>query len=249
MKKHYIKLIIWIVSTTAFSQVQGVGINEIVPEQALHLGSSTGTIRVEGFNSTNNVYNGGGADTYPLYADDQGNLTLEFKPLYNSNGSDALDHTTLPGSVVTLLNGDTDGVQVGELFNFTIAVNRPAILEVKYNVSFDIFVNPLETVITDRLARRVNTYFQVNGIGRQYGHSSKCYTGGTADSETGPLFNTCTAYINLPSAGSFVIRFYGEISSGLTGTNAGGGTELPNTGRATCAKFARGNDSLLFRLH
>ncbi|WP_320815953.1 hypothetical protein [Flavobacterium sp.] len=249
MKKKYIQIFFLSFSVLAFSQVPGVGINETVPEQALHLGSSTGTIRVEGFNNTNNVNNGGGTKTYPLYADDKGNLTLEFKPLYNSNGSDALDHAILPGSTVTLLAGDNDGIATGELFNFTIAVNRPAILEVKYNVSIEVFLNPAETVIIDRYARRVNTYFRVNGIGRQYGHSSKCYTGGTADSETGSLFNCCTAYINLPAAGSYTIRFYGEVSSGLTGTNAGGGTEVPNTGRATCAKFARGNDSLLFRLH
>lgn len=249
MKKKYIQIFFLSFSCLVSSQVPGVGINETIPEQAIHLGSSTGTIRVDGLNSTNNTYNGGGTATYPLYVDDQGNLTLEFKPLYNSNGSDALDHAVLPGSTVTLLAGDTDGIATGELFNFTIAVNRPAILEVKYNVSVDVFLNPLETVITDRYARRVNTYFRVNGIGRQYGHSSKCYTSGTADSETGSLFNCCTAYISLPAAGSYVIRFYGEVSSGLTGTNAGGGTEVPNTGRATCAKFARGNDSLLFRLH
>ena len=249
MKKKYTLIFFLSFSCLVFSQIPGVGINETVPEQALHLGSPTGTIRVEGFNSANNVYNGGGIETYPLYADSQGNLTLEFKPLYNSNGSDALDHAMLPGSTVTLLAGDADGVATGELFNFTIAVNRAAILEVKYNVSIEVFLNPLETVITDYYARRVNTYFRVNGVGRQYGHSSKCYTGGTADSETGSLFNCCTAYINLPAAGSYTIRFYGDVSSGLTGTNAGGGTEVPNTGRATCAKFARGNDSLLFRLH
>ena len=248
MKKKYLLLFL-LFSGLLFSQVPGVGINETNPEQALHLGSSTGTIRVEGFNSPNNLNNGGGTKTYPLYADDKGNLTLEFKPLYNSNGSDALDHAMLPGSTVTLLAGDNDGIATGELFNFTIAVNRAAILEVKYNVSIEVFSTPLETVITDRYARRVNTYFRVNGVGRQYGHSSKCYTAGTFDSETGSLFNCCTAYINLPAAGSYTIRFYGDVSSGLTGTNAGGGSEVPNTGRATCAKFARGNDSLLFRLH
>lgn len=249
MKKNYTAFILTIFSLVGFGQIPGVGINETTPEQALHLGSTSGTIRVEGLNSVNTDYNGGGTDTYPLYVDDLGNLTLEFKPLYNSNGSDALDHATLPGATVTLLAGDADGVEIGELFNFTIAVNRAAILEVKYNVSFEVFQNPLETVITDRYARRVNTFFQVNGVGRQYGHSSKCYAAGTLDSETGPFFNCCTAYISLPAAGSYDIRFYGELSSGLTGTNAGGGTEVPNTGRATCAKFARGNDSLLFRLH
>jgi hypothetical protein len=242
MKKNYITPLVLLLSYSAFSQTAGVGINEDTPEQALHLGSANGTIRIDGLNATNSTYNGGGTDTYPLYVDGDGNLTLEFKPLYNSNGSDALDHAVLPGSVVTLPAGDNDGVIVGELFNFTIAVNRASILEVKYNVSMDVFLNPAETVITDRRARRANTYFQVNGTGRKYGHAGKCYTGGTADSETGRLFNTCTSYISLPAAGSYVIRFYGEVSSGITGNTA-------NTGLATCVKFARGNDSLLFRLH
>lgn len=242
MKKHYTLLTIWFVSSVAFCQVQGVGINEDNPQQALHLGSSNGTIRIDGLNSSNSIYNGGGTETYPLYVDGNGNLTLEFKPLYNSNGSDALDHAFLPGSTVTLLAVDNDGIQVGELFNFTIAVNRASILEVKYNVSMDVFLNPGETVISDRRARRINTYFQVNGMGRKYGHAGKCYTGGTTDSETGKLFNTSTSYISLPAAGSYVIRFYGEVSSGITGNTA-------NTGLATCVKFARGNDSLLFRLH
>lgn len=242
MKKHYIKLLIWFVSTSAFSQVQGVGINEDNPQQALHLGSTNGTIRVDGLNATNSTYNGGGTATYPLYVDGNGNLTLEFKPLYNSDGSDALDHAILPGSVVTLPAGDNDGLIVGELFNFTIAVNRASILEVKYNVSMDVFLNPAETAISDRRARRVNTYFQVNGAGRKYGQSGKCYTGGSTDGETGKLFNTSTSYISLPAAGSYVIRFYGEVSSGITNSTA-------NTGLATCVKFARGNDSLLFRLH
>ncbi len=56
MKKHYIKLLIWFVSSTAFSQVQGVGINEDTPQQALHLGSSNGTIRVDGLKATNSTY-------------------------------------------------------------------------------------------------------------------------------------------------------------------------------------------------
>ena len=106
----------------------------------------------------------------------------------------------------------------------------------------DVFLNPIETAIIDRRARRVNTYFQVNGVGRKYGHAGKCYTSGSLDGETGKLFNTSTSYISLPAAGSYVIRFYGEVSSGITNSTA-------NTGLATCVKFARGNDSLLFRLH
>ena len=60
----------------------------------------------------------------------------------------------------------------------------------------DVFLNPAETTISDRRARRVNTYFQVNGAGRKYGQSGKCYTGGSPDGETGKLFNTSTSYIS-----------------------------------------------------
>jgi len=240
MKKTYSHLVLFFCANLLAQS--GVGIGTTSPQQKLHIASPTGMMRIESLNSTNSVYNGGTNSTYPLYVDDLGNLTLEFKPLYNSEGSDALDHTTLPGAVVTLAAGDADGIQVGELFNFTIAVNRQSILEVKYNVSLAAFLNPAETRITDRMARRINTYFQVNGVGRKYGHASKCYTSGTIDGITEPLFNTSTTYINLPAAGSYVIRFYGEVSSGLTSSFA-------NTGRATCVKFARGRDTLLFRLH
>ena len=227
---------------SSFAQVSGVGIGTTNPQQTVHLGSPTSTVRVESFNQTNSIYNGGPTSSYPLYVDDLGNLTLEFKPLYNSEASDALDHNVLPGSVVTLVAGDNDGIQTSELFNFTIAVNRASILEVKYNVSIAAFTNLAETKITDRIARRINTYFQVNGVGRKYGHAAKCYTGGTSDGIAESLFNTSTTYISLPSSGSYVIRFYGEISSGIT-------DNIPNTGVATCVKFARGKDTLLFRLH
>jgi hypothetical protein len=242
MKKELLAIILLIVSYSLYSQTPGVGINESIPEQALHLGSSSGTIRIEGLDNTNDTYNGGGTNTYPLLVDELGNLTLEFIPLYNSNGSDALDHLTLPSNSITILSGDNDGIESGELFNFTINTNRASILEVKYDVSFEVFLNAAEIAISDKKARRINTYFRVNSGTRQYGVSSKCYNGGSTDSETGKYFNSCTSYINLPAAGTYVIRFYGEVSSGIYRSN-------PNTGLATCVKFARGNDSLLFRLH
>jgi hypothetical protein len=242
MKKENYAFVFLLISNLIFAQTSGVGINESIPEQALHLGSSSGTIRIDGLNDSNDPYNGGGTNTYPLLVDNLGNLTLEFIPLYNSNGSDALDHLTLPSATITILNGDNDGIESGELFNFTINTNRASILEVKYDVSFEVFLNAAEIAISDKKARRINTYFRVNTGTRQYGVSSKCYNGGSVDSETGNYFNSCTSYINLPTSGTYTIRFYGEVSSGINRSN-------PNTGLATCVKFARGNDSLLFRLH
>ncbi|WP_146193394.1 hypothetical protein [Flavobacterium sediminis] len=243
MKKSYLLSVICLAGfACVHAQVSGVGINETVPEQALHLGSPTGTIRVEGLNETNNEFNGGGTNTYPLFVDDQGSLTLEFRSLYNSEGSDALNPATLPESVVYLPGGDEDGVEVAELFSFTINTNSLALLEVKYSISFEVFQNLAEDVLTDMAARRVNTYFMLDGLSRQFGHASKCYTGGSRDSKTGLMYNTSTTYITLPAAGSYTIRFFGEVSSGITASTS-------FTGKETCVKFARGNDSLLFRLH
>lgn len=74
----------------SYAQTSGVGINEDTPEQVLHLGSQTGTIRVDGLNSTNNSYNGGEPDTtYPLYVDENGDMTLETSAYDNSDGDDA----------------------------------------------------------------------------------------------------------------------------------------------------------------
>ena len=57
LKKNYFLFVFIITSYSAYSQTQGVGINEVVPEQTLHLGLASSTIRVEGLDETNNSYN------------------------------------------------------------------------------------------------------------------------------------------------------------------------------------------------
>ena len=75
IKLLYFNLLLGLIS---YAQTSGVGINEDTPEQVLHLGSQTGTIRVDGLNATNNSYNGGEVDkTYPLFVDENGDMTLE----------------------------------------------------------------------------------------------------------------------------------------------------------------------------
>lgn len=92
---------------------QNVGINKVNPEQTLHLGSSIGTIRVEGLDKNNNTYNGGLTNpisaTYPLYVDSNGVLTLKMDPYTNSDGSDAIDNNSFPLTNLTLLSTDIDG--------------------------------------------------------------------------------------------------------------------------------------------
>lgn len=230
---------------------QGVGINTINPQQALHIGGANGTMRIESMNHLNNPFNGGDVDgdtdmtnnTYPLYVDENGEFTLEFVPLYNSDGTDAVDDAALPINYVDLPATDSDGLEDVQITLFTVDVTRATVLEVKYNLSFEVYLDTGYNTITDNLARRISTYFTVTGDSRKYGPVSKCYSSGSNLSVNGTMYNTSTAYINLPAAGSYDIQFYGEVSSNTKG--AGGGTNS----KQTYVEFATGEDSIFLTLH
>lgn len=242
MKKNYIFYLIMIVSYSAYSQTQGVGINETNPQQTLHLGSSNSTIRVEGLDENNNTYNLGTGNTYPLYVDNNGSLTLYNAASYNSNGLDFLNNDNIINSTIIIPEGDNDGIESAEIYSFEVTVNRPSLVLVKYNVSFEVYENLGERKLTDNLARRVNTYFKLDGGTRKYSHASKCYTGSASNDVAGVLYNMSSSYIYIPSAGTHTIRMFAEVSSGIT-------SNIANTGKATCLIVGRGHDSLMYITH
>lgn len=242
MKKNYFLLVLIIVSYSICAQTKGVGINETVPQQTLHLGSSNSTIRVEGLDETNNSYNLGASNTYPLYADYNGSLSLNNGSTFNSNGGDFMNTGNILNEVIIIPDGDADGVETAEIYNFTITVNRPSLVLVKYNVSFEVFADRRENRLTDNLSRRVNTYFRLNAGARKYSHVSKCYTSTDKNDVAGILYNMSSSYIVIPAAGTYTIRMYAEVSSGLTGNT-------PNTGNATCLIIGRGQDSLMYKVN
>lgn len=246
MKKIYLPIFLCVItSPVCFAQVSGVGINEMTPEQVLHLGGSSGTIRVEGLDESNNNYNHGATNTYPLYVDYQGDMTLYNETLYNNNGNDPFTNANINNANAIILNGDADGIDAIQIYSFTITVNRPSLLLIKYNLSFEVFENVAEKTITDKKARRINTFFRLNGSTRKYCHVSKSYTGGDPEfgqNVTGMFYNMSSSYMIIPSAGTHTIEVFGEISSGLKADN-------PNTGLATCVKFGRGQDTLMYKLY
>ncbi len=231
-----------------------VGINTQSPKQQLHIASTFGTetIRVESLNVTNNVYNGGDMDmdmdlednTYPLYVDSKGEFTLEYKPLFNSDGYDAIDDSSTSESFAALEIDDIDGKSDVQITILSVTVNRPSILEVKYNISFDVYLDSNKSPIVDNLARRISTYFVLDEIGtRKYGPSSKCYTSGSTSSVNGTLYNASSAYIKIPEAGTYVVKLYGEVSSNVKGDGMG------TNSKGTYVEFATGNDSIFLTLH
>jgi hypothetical protein len=237
-----------------------VGINTPNPQESLHLAGTTGTIRVESLNSVNNSYNGGDVnndgdlsnDTYPLYVDEYGDLTLELEVLTNSEAEDEFDDTTLPTSSVELLGNDGDGKVTTIIKSYTVTFNRPTLLEVKYNLSHNIYADDSYTILDDLLARRVSNYITVSpdpdptdGISnRKYGPCTKAHTSGSTNSVPGPFFNGSTVYIKIMQAGTYTIDFVGEVSSSKKWQGASGPNSL-----ATYVEFAIDSDFLFIRLY
>lgn len=211
---------------------QNVGVNEDTPQQALHLGSSTGTIRVDGLNAINNPYNGGGTRTYPVYVDANGDLTLAIATFQNSDGSDAITATT-PSAATTLIVPTTsvlpnNGYRSTIILPYTFTVNRAAIIEVKYNISFEVLTDAT-TKLRSTKARTIQTFFTLDtptlinqgaSLTRRYGQSSKNYmnfnlstpASTVPNCSSGLMFNSSTTYIPV-SAGTHTLRFYGTCDT------------------------------------
>lgn len=258
MKSKIIFLISLFIGISSHAQVSGVGINKDNPQQTLHLGSQTGTIRVDGLNSTNNSFNGGGADkTYPVYVDHNGDLTLKVSAYQNSDGSDAYTTAAINGTVaITAAQTPNDGYETVEITSYTFTVARNTTLEVKYSLSIEVFQNNTLTIIKDAHARNITNFFTLNTATltpttRRYAPSSKCYfnfndptvrpsgaldpNAGAPNAATGYIYNSGTTYINL-TPGTHTLRFYGTVSSG-------------SQNRPTFVRFAGGPDSIFIRLY
>lgn len=261
MKSKIIFLIFFFIGVNSNAQVSGVGINKDNPQQALHLGSQTGTIRVDGLNSTNNSFNGGEVDkTYPLYVDSNGDMTLETSAYNNSNGNDAfLSTDPINSELAITLAQANDGYETVEITSFEIIVDRNTVLEIKYSLSVEVFKNNLLELIQDPYARNITNFFTLDTdillpTTRRYAAHSKCYLNfnnpakkgsgavdptkpnlAPANASTGYIYNSGTSYISL-TPGTHTLRFYGTACSGVNN-------------RPTFIKFAGGPDSIFLRLH
>jgi hypothetical protein len=239
-----------LIGSLSFGQIQGVGINEIVPEQKLHLGSQTGTIRVDGLNGTNNEYNGNVAgQTYPVYVDSNGDLTLEISATENSDGSDAWTISDINSTVTIDGTNAVAGYETVEILDVPLTVTRNVIVEVKYSISMEVFEDPANTIIKDPYARKISNFFTLDQptlttTGRRYGQSSRCYfnrnnaatdPSAAPNAATGFIYNSGTTYITL-APGTHTLRFYGTVCSG-------------NFDQDTHIQFAGGPDAIFIRIY
>lgn len=235
-----------------FSQTGSVGIGTTNPQQKLHLGNTVGTLRVESLDKDNNEANGGNinpAATYPLYVDSNGVLSLKTSTFINSDGTDAINNATIPACNIRMTTGDADGKVESTFYTYTINVTRAAILEVRYNVSFEVYQSEVSgtlTMIRDGGARRVSTYYTLDAGTRKYGQSARNYMNNNINNPApytsldrlgavGPMYNSSTTYVQL-TPGVHTLKFKAEVSS-----------NLPSM--ATYVKMAIDTDSVFMRLY
>lgn len=249
MEKNYFTVFILFSVLSCYAQ-SGVGINKTSPQQQLHLGSATGTIRVDGLNATNNEFNGGVAgQTYPLYVNSNGDMTLRTSATQNSDGTDAYTTAGVNGTVSITGAQANDGFEAVEITSYTFTVTRNTVLEIKYSLSVEVFQDNTLAIIKDAFARNITNFFTLDtptlaSTTRRYAASSKCYfnrnDAGTnpaaaPDAATGFIYNSGTTYMYL-TPGAHTIRFYGTICSGTNNQN-------------TYVRFAGGPDSIFMRLY
>jgi hypothetical protein len=72
--KRTILLLIGAISASSYGQV---GIGTTAPQETLHLGARTSTIRVEGLDEINNPLNSGPTQLTPVFVTESGNFTLQ----------------------------------------------------------------------------------------------------------------------------------------------------------------------------
>lgn len=236
-----ILLLLIILPLVTFAQ-SGVGVDTDKPMQALHIAGASNKLRVDGLselnpfnlgdiNGDNNLEN----DTFPLYVNSEGNFNLEFNTLYISEDEDAIvTPTRLTLDPIT----DSDGNNQIEVYSVSVTTTRPSILEVKYNISFEVNKDDASNEITDYLSRRITNYFQVEigGTPVTYGIASKNYMNSDTNAAQGTYYNVGRGYIELPVATTYTIRFFGEVSSG-------------ENYEETSVVFCSGIDSLLLKLY
>ncbi len=224
---------------------KGVGINTDSPQQALHVAGAQNTIRVEGLSYLYNAKNTGDIngdgvltnDTFPLYVNKDGVFDLDLDTFFASEDLDAIP----VAKTITLT--PFQETRTEEIHNVVITVPRPSIIEIKYNLGFEVYADAsLNSEISDFLARRITTYFQVDDNPRTYGIDSKSFTNLSSVSlsnntgSKGTFYNVGSAYISLPSAGQYTLRIFGQVSSGTSHLG-------------TSVIFGAGTDSLLYRIY
>ena len=258
------RTLLLLLCATSVSTYGQVGIGTTAPQETLHLGANTSTIRIEGLDEINNPLNSGPTRLTPVFVTESGNFTLQ-PAGYTSGGTGyvlplnflADTPNFIPNNPLGLaapfnrygvvINSDLTNESITGLIQ-TVAINVPtnSMIEVKYAISLyfsgtNLAVPPHSTFITDGKTRVIQSYFcvDIDSDGLSPAELAQMYgvKGQYYASDTGGT----RGYPNMNSqgyvnlpAGSHTLYFFGVVN------------DPPNT--FTSIGFGGANDYLKIRL-
>ncbi|MGX7667768.1 hypothetical protein [Flavobacterium pedocola] len=163
--KNYTYLLIALIPFGLFAQV---GIHTTNPQQGLHVGGGTSTVRVDGLSYPNNPNNLGPGNTTRVFVDADGDLVLGTREnniaiLFDSENY--IRDEREPNINGITQHGYGDGYTFAgiprDIPNSTFTLTEPAIIEINYSVSWNIEKNANQRV-NDGHARIIQTlmYFR-----------------------------------------------------------------------------------------
>ena len=197
-----------------------VGIGTTNPLEQLHIAGATSTIRVDGLNSTNNVNNLGGANTYDLQVDEDGNLTV----VNTASSMSTLLHvknTATEINVPTLADSDLNNAEL-YVRNFTLL--QDSFVFISYRMAFDVKNFDNTCAVSDGKAKIVYNYFYLGdgttaNTTTTYGLTSQSYSNhDDENTAAGYMYNHNTEIIFL-TAGTHSVHMHGAVYGGGLSTN------------------------------
>ena len=175
------------------------------PQNDVHIAGNNTGIRVDAFNSGNNVANNG-VDDAVLYVDTNGDLLIKPSLTQNQMPEDnALTFTPIP----TFITSNQGAFAQTTIYSTTFTLTQDALVEIVYQVGValtDRFSNPIE----DGQPRQYGTAILINGT--IVGYTSEAYTSNPDD-----VPNNRTVII---SSGTFFLNGngYAELAGAAGGT-------------------------------
>lgn len=195
-----------------------VGVNTTTPTEELHVAGPTSTIRIEGLNETNNPLNLGDKQNSRVYADPDGDLVLANVPadigvLFNPENylDDPLNTSGSPGGPGNQILQTGAGSGYSEAGwprvigpgTSTFTLTRPAIVELNYSLSYNIYKNNTSNV-DDPNARTAQFYIYLRNGGPNGAIIDTDYDGNPIDfaGNPGALGYSGNFYTNGSSSGA-----------------------------------------------
>lgn len=160
--KRYIIIFSFLFSSSLIAQV---GVNTNTPKQTLHVAGATEGIKVEGLDAINNVNNLGAGSSTRVYVDADGDLTLasasrNVEILFDSENylEDAVTPDNLVNQTGVNFGYNIAGVPAAGIAGSTFTLTKPAIIEVNYSVSWQLYkVAGFSGRVDDQRARAIQT--------------------------------------------------------------------------------------------